>query len=164
MDSLLDRQVIASDDPAAGGESLPALATLISRLQRGLRRSARATMPGPALPQSQVEVLRLLHREPGLRVHEVAEGLHLAPNTTSTLVQQLIRLGYVERRVDTRDRRAARLELTAAARDRVARWRDARAAVLHHLLGSLSPSDRELLQAAMPALDRLADQLEAWLP
>jgi DNA-binding MarR family transcriptional regulator len=124
----------------------------------------RESLPEPALPHSQVEVLRLLQRTPGLRVREVATALGLAPNTASTLIQQLLRLGYIERHVDARDRRAARLELTEAARNRLERWRDTRELVLAHTLAALPVADREQLLAALPALGRLAALLEAPAP
>ncbi|HXT35120.1 MAG TPA: MarR family winged helix-turn-helix transcriptional regulator [Chloroflexota bacterium] len=135
-------------------------AALLSRLQRGLRRGVRAHFPLPTLPQSQVEVLRLLDRSPGLPVHQVAAALRLAPNTTSTVVQQLVRQGYVARRVDRDDRRVARLHLTEAAGQRLARWSDARTTVLAEALGGLSEGDRDRVRAALPVLERLAELLE----
>jgi DNA-binding MarR family transcriptional regulator len=137
------------------------LGALVGRLQRGLRRRARAALPDPALPQSQVEVIRLLHQEPGLRVQELATALGLAPNTASTLVQALVRQGLVERTIDPDDRRVARLELTEAARRRLARWRDVRAQVLGQALALLPEHDRAAIEGALPALTRLAALLEA---
>ena len=154
-------------DPAASEadtEGARVLAALLARVQRTLRRRVREMMPGPALPPSHVEVLRLLQRQPGLRVHEVAATLRLAPNTTSTIVQHLVRLGYVARCVDERDRRVARLELTAAAHSRMDLWCDTRAATLAQALDALAAPDREVVEAALPALARLADLLEAPRP
>jgi DNA-binding MarR family transcriptional regulator len=133
---------------AVDSTSAAEFAALLGRLQRGLRRRARAALPGPALPQSHVVVLRLLAARPDLRVQEVATALNLAPNTTSTLVQQLMRLGYVERTVDDRDRRVARLALTGAAGERMAHWRDARTVALGAAFAALDDADRAKLQAA----------------
>ena len=137
-----------------------ALSALLSRLQRGLRRRVRARFPLPSLPQSQIEALRLLDRSPGLPVYQVAAALHLAPNTTSTVVRQLVRQGYVTREVDRQDRRVARLTLTAAAHQPMARWSDERTAALAEALGGLSEGDRDRVRAALPALERLAAGLE----
>jgi DNA-binding MarR family transcriptional regulator len=157
---IVSRIPTAIPEQPALPADLRALSTLIGRLHRGLRWRVRAAMPVPALPQSQVDVLRLLHEQPGLRVQQVAATLRLAPNTTSTLVQQLMRQGYIERHVDAADRRGAVLELTPAAYERLAAWRDTRAAVLGRVLESLSPAERERLAAALPSLIRLADLLE----
>jgi DNA-binding MarR family transcriptional regulator len=157
---ILSQSPAAVQEHAAPAVEIRLLAALIGRLQRGLRRCVRAAMPVPALPQSQVDVLRLLHEQPGLRVQQVATTLRLAPNTTSTLVQQLMRQGYLARHTDSHDRRGAILELTPAAYERLAAWRDTRTAVLGGVLDSLSPAERECLAAALPALTRLADLLE----
>ena len=164
MDVIRSSPVAAPAAGEADPEAARVLAALLARVQRSLRRRAREMMPGPALPQSHVEVLRLLQRQPRLRVQEVAATLCLAPNTTSTIVQHLVRLGYVARSVDERDRRMARLELTAAAHTRMDLWRDTRAATLAEALGALAAPDREAVEAALPALTRLADVLEAPRP
>ena len=164
MDVTRSSPVAAPAASEADTEGARVLAALLARVQRSLRRRVREMMPGPALPQSHVEVLRLLQRQPGLRVHEVAATLRLAPNTTSTVVQHLIRLGYVTRSVDEQDRRVARLELTAAAHTRMDLWRDTRAATLAQALGALAGPDRAVVEAALPALSRLADLLEAPRP
>ena len=161
MDVIRASPAVAAADSEADAEGARVLAALLARVQRSLRRRVREMMPAPALPQSHVEVLRLLLREPHLRVHEVAATLCLAPNTTSTIVQHLVRLGYVARSVDEQDRRVARLELTAAAHTRMDLWRDTRTATLAQALDALAVPDREVVEAALPALARLADLLEA---
>lgn len=157
---IVSRTSTALQDQTTLPAEVRSLSTLIGRLHRGLRWRVRAAMPVPALPQSQVDVLRLLLEQPGLRVQQVAAALRLAPNTTSTLVQQLMRQGYVTRRVDTADRRGAILELTPAAYERLAAWRDTRTAVLGQALAALTPGEHECLAAALPSLIRLADLLE----
>jgi len=142
-------------------EAVPVLAGLIGRLHRALRKRVRENFVAPALPQSQIEVLGLLHRTPGLRVHELSALLGLAPNTASTVLQQLLRLGYVQRQVDLEDRRSARLTLTEAARQRMARWRDTRGVVLARTLEALPSEDQQAIIAALPALARLTATLEA---
>jgi DNA-binding MarR family transcriptional regulator len=164
MELIHRSPVAASPGSEADTEGARVLAALLARVQRSLRRRVREMMPGPALPPSHVEVLRLLQRQPGLRVREVAATLRLAPNTTSTIVQHLVRLGYVARSVDERDRRVARLELTAAAHTRMDLWRDTRVVTLAEALGALAAPDREVVEAALPALARLADRLEVPRP
>jgi DNA-binding MarR family transcriptional regulator len=140
------------------------LADTVGRLHRTLRRRVHDRLPGPALPQSQVEVLRLLDQQPGLRAGDVADRLGLAPNTASTVIQQLVQLGYVARAVDTQDRRSARLTVTESARRRMDRWHDLRGAVLAQALESLAASERDSLLAALPALARLAESVEELAP
>jgi DNA-binding MarR family transcriptional regulator len=158
--SQMDVNVLRQPEAPAEHAAAHALGALISRLHRGLRRHARATMPDPALTQSHLEVLRLLKEQPGLRVQEAAASLRLAPNSASTIVQQLVRLGYVARDVDEHDRRVARLSLTEAAHERFDRWRDSRQAALAGALATLETRDSEVIEQALPALARLANALE----
>ncbi len=151
----------SSEQPVdAGSGGGPELALVLSRLHRALRRRVREALTGPALPQAQVEILRLLLREPGLRAREVAVSLGLASNTVSTLLHQLARRGYVERAVDSRDRRSARITLTAAAVARMNSWSDMRSSVLATALDSLETAEREHIVACLPVLERLACSLE----
>ena len=93
-------------------------------------------------------------------VAAAARSLHVAGNTVSTLVNQLIEAGMLHRSVDPADRRAARLTLTDAARDRLARWRAARSLLVAEAVGRLSAHDVAALEAALPALKNLVRELE----
>lgn len=132
----------------------------VHRIRRLVRQRIRAEWGSPPLPESQLEVVRLVRARPGLRVQEAADALGIAPNTVSTLLRQLDAAGLVERRGDPGDGRAIRLHLTPAARARIARWRDRREAIVAAALGELSPADRSAIEAALPALARLVQLLE----
>ena len=99
----------------------------------------------------------LLHERSGARVGEAAEVLGLVPNTVSTLVGRLVEAGLVARRPDPVDARAARLELTAAARRRIADRRDRRRQVMESVMAQLDEGDRHAIEVALPALRRLSD-------
>lgn len=131
----------------------------LGSVRRQVRRTAGPPWPAATLSGSQIELVRLVRREPGHTVNEVAEALGLAPNTVSTLVGQLTDAGLLRREPDPADRRVARLHVTAAARRRIEGWRDARAELAARALGRLDPADREVLRAAVPALSRLVDAL-----
>ena len=68
-----------------------------------IRRSGRRHAGRPEelsqLTGSQLELVRLLRRRPGISVNQVADELNLAPNTVSTLVRQLVDAGFVVRRL-----------------------------------------------------------------
>jgi DNA-binding MarR family transcriptional regulator len=130
----------------------------------GVRRAIRRSTDRPAflasLTGAQVELVRLLRRQPGLTVAEAAAELRVAPNTISTLVRQLVEAGFVERAVDSNDRRVARLNLAPAVRSKVQAWRDRRVETIEAAVGRLAPEDRERIAAAVPALGRLSRELE----
>jgi DNA-binding MarR family transcriptional regulator len=65
----------------------------------------------------------------------------------------------VRRCPDPADRRVVRLQLTDTARRRVEQWRDARIAVVTDALSGIDAADRAAIRQAIPALNRLANQL-----
>jgi DNA-binding MarR family transcriptional regulator len=151
--------------PTTGAPSLEAttaaeLAAAWGGVRRRLRRGARAVVGGEPLRGAQIELLRVVETQPGIGVGEAAAALHLAPNTVSTLVGELVALGLLERRPDPDDRRAARLELTAAAHERIRRFRDERDRLLAAALAELDAGDVAALRASLPALERLLAALE----
>ncbi|MBC6463056.1 MarR family winged helix-turn-helix transcriptional regulator, partial [Actinomadura sp. HBU206391] len=89
-----------------------------------------------------------------------ARELHLADNSVSTLVNQLIGAQMLRREIDPADRRAARLVLTPAAQRRIAEWRDRRARLVGARLDVLSGDDRAAIAAALPALRRLLAEMQ----
>ena len=136
------------------------LLAVIGPLRRALRREGRRGLPGDPLPASQAELLRLVRLQPGIGVREAAQQLGVAANTVSTLVNQLVAAGLLSRGRDPVDGRAARLELTADARRRVALWRDQREQALSAALHELDPGQRAALERALPALHKILEVLE----
>ncbi len=128
------------------------LADALVRIQRLVRRRLRGGLTGPRLRGAEVELLRLVEARPGVGISDAARALHLAGNSVSTLVNQLVRDGHLTRETDPADRRAARLMLTGAAEKRLAR----RTELVGRHLSQLDEADREALRAALPALRRLA--------
>ena len=151
------------DTPPADAQSVDDadhLATAVSDFRRIARRTIRADWPYDPLSPAQLDVLRTVLDNPGVGVREAAAQLRLAPNTVSTLVGTLTDAGLVRRTRDERDGRACRLQVTPAARRRLAAWRDLRARVIGAALHDLEPVDREAIARAIPALERLTWLLE----
>ncbi len=131
----------------------------VGALRRQTRRHAGRPWPIDMLAGNQVELVRLVRRQPDISVAEAAADLGFAPNTVSTLVRQLTDMGLLKRDADPADRRVARLRLTAAATRRVARWRDRRTSLAARALDELSAEDRAALAAAVPVIVRLTAAL-----
>jgi DNA-binding MarR family transcriptional regulator len=124
-----------------------------------LRYRTRAAREALGVTDSEVELLRLVRRQPGLRVQEASGELGIASNSVSTLVKQLTRAGLIERSSDPQDGRAACLRLTPEASQWLAQVGSAREAALSRALDGLDQADREVIEQATPALLRLADAL-----
>jgi DNA-binding MarR family transcriptional regulator len=132
----------------------------VGALRRGLRRATEAPWPGRQFTGAQLELLRLVRRQPGLSVREAATQLRLKPNTVSTLVKQLTEAGVMVRTRDSEDGRVARLALTADTQRWIAAWRDERVRTLAQALRGLEPEGRDALEAALAPLERLVEALD----
>jgi DNA-binding MarR family transcriptional regulator len=137
------------------------LVDALAAVRRALRRLVGRPDELARLSNAQLELVRLLRRRPGLSVTDAAEELRLAPNTVSTLVRQLTGARIVVRTVDEADRRVGRLDLRPDVRNRLSAWRDLRLDAAEAALAALPAEDRERIEAALPALARLAAEVGA---
>jgi DNA-binding MarR family transcriptional regulator len=142
--------------PRQAGALTSELAKVLGRIGRGLRYHTRAQRESLPITQSESELVRLLDRRPGIRVHDAATELGIASNSVSTLVKQLGRAGLLERTADPLDGRAACLRLTPMAAEWAARLGNAREQAIDRALATLEEDDQRLLEAAIPAMKRLA--------
>jgi DNA-binding MarR family transcriptional regulator len=136
------------------------LLAAIGAVRRIARRAVRTAVSAEALPPARSELLRLAARRPGIGVAEAAQELRLAPNSVSTMVSRLAEDGLLSRGRDAADGRSVRLTVTEAGAARIEQWRDIRAELAGRALETLPPADRHALSAAVPALTRLAAQME----
>src|SRR5690349_20481776 len=106
--------LMARQPPAARTRELAvALHDIAWLLPRTLDPEVEASFD--PLPPSELEVMRLLVRRPGLSVGEVARELGLRPSNASATIRGLLARGLLERRADKRDSRITRLAPTAKA-------------------------------------------------
>jgi len=135
------------------------LGELLDGIHRVVRRRLRQELAGPRLRGAQVELLRLVGGQPGIGVSAAARELHLAGNSVSTLVNQLVAAGLLVRRTDPADRRAVNLSVTTEAAERLVDWEARRSELLRQQVAALTEQDRAALAGAVPALRRLAENL-----
>jgi len=147
--------------PRTQAPDAASLARAVGRITRYLRYRTRPHREALGVTDSEYDLLRVLRRRPGIRVHEAACELGIASNSVSTLVKQLTRGGLIDRASDPLDGRAACLRLTARAEAELSEAAGAREAALARALHSLDDQDRAALDAALPALGRLAEALVA---
>ena len=130
-------------------------------VRRVARRAVRGSAQAEALPPARSELLRLAARRPGIGVAEAAAELRLAPNSVSTMVSKLAEDGLLSRGRDATDARSVRLTVTETGAARVEQWRDIRTDLVSRALDQLPAADRRAVAAAIPALSRLAERMEA---
>jgi DNA-binding MarR family transcriptional regulator len=154
---------VAMDSDAALAEELYAAVGLLRRHARriGGRPFGESLSDRPTAPTTaQLELIRLVRRNPDVSVADAAAELGVAPNTVSTLVRQLVGTGVLERVRDAADGRVVRLRLTPDTRRRVEAWLDRRTAVTAGALAELGPEDRAALRRALPVLVTVAGALD----
>lgn len=153
----------ASQRAAAEGPSLPdarRLTDVVIRLRRALRASIRTDYPWETLPMARVELLQVLAEHSPVRISDLAARQRLAVSTVSGLIGQMIGAGLVARGVDPADRRASVVTLTDEGREQLADWTRAHERRLDTALAALDDLDQAAVIAALPALTRLAEQLD----
>jgi DNA-binding MarR family transcriptional regulator len=141
-----------------------AVADVVSRLRRAMRRAARAQgrggLPG-GLSVAQLEFLSCVAENPGARPGQVARLLRLAPSSVATLVNGLSRGQLIERSDGLADRRTAVLRLTVTGEEIVAIWQQVNARILTVALSRLTDGSRAALAMALPALGELTGVVDA---
>jgi DNA-binding MarR family transcriptional regulator len=154
----------ANRGPARAVEQVKAeaaeLLMALGAIQRVARRAVRGAAYAEPLPPARSELLRLTARRPGISVAEAAAELRLAPNSVSTMVSKLAADGLLSRGRVAADGRSVRLTVTGKGGARIRQWRDIRAELAGRALERLAASDRAAISAAVPALTRLAEQME----
>jgi DNA-binding MarR family transcriptional regulator len=155
--------VTSTDLPVTSARTAKEVVAITAALRRVYRRRLRDLIPGPRLRGAQLELLQHVEAEPGTGVAAAARALHLAGNSVSTLVNQLVEEGLLRREIDPADRRAARLLLTGRAQARLTEWRSARGRLIAVALERMPSVDQEALAAALPAFRRLIQELEETL-
>ncbi len=133
------------------------LRVVVGRLSRRLRSTPAAREAG--LTPSKSSVLLSVVRSGSLRLSALAEVEAINPTMLSRIVAGLVDTGLLERTSDPEDRRAAWVNATAEGRQLAERIRRERTDAVNSALRKLSNDDRRLIEAGLPALEALGEQL-----
>lgn len=139
--------------PAA--EVAPRLRLAIMRLARRLRQQTE----GPVSP-SQISALHTIERLEPVTLGALAAAERVQPPTVTRVVAALEDNGFVVRIVDETDRRIARVRLTAEGRKLIERGRSRRTAYLAARLRRFSPAELDVIERALPLIERLVEDDE----
>jgi DNA-binding MarR family transcriptional regulator len=139
-------------------------AELVARLRGVIPRLARQfneTSTGADLTPTQYSVLALVRINGPLGLAELTELEGLNPTMLSRIVKVLDERGLIRRLPDPNDMRAARVEVTPAGEQVHDQVRGQRTQVLSEWLERLPPETADLLLAAVPALEALAEAVKS---
>ena len=99
-----------------------------------------------------------------MRLPELAESEGINPTMLSRVIAELVEPGLLERVNDEGDRRTVWVNCTQPGKRLAERIRRERTDAVSLALGGLSDDDQELIGRALPALERMAEQLEGGRP
>jgi DNA-binding MarR family transcriptional regulator len=138
---------------SGGGEQEP-LSEIFWGVARQLRQLSRQTLAPWDMAPSHSRALGVLLDHGVMRLSELSDHLHIAPRSTTEVVDGLQDRGLIERRPDPNDRRATLVALTGQG-DRVGTAiRGARAAEAEAFFGVLDRVDRLELARLLGQLRR----------
>lgn len=126
------------------------LRLVIARLHRQLRQQDQSGL-SPSLATS----LATISREGEITLGALAAQEQITPPTVTRIVERLVDLGLVSRRVDDDDRRVVKVRLTAAGRRRLDVSRTRRIAWLTARLNELEGDDLAHLRDGLEVLESL---------
>ncbi|MDH6137232.1 DNA-binding MarR family transcriptional regulator [Kitasatospora sp. MAA4] len=148
-----------------GADGAAELADALTRAMKRIRRRTMDRLEPYGITPAQGRALRVLahaqgHGTPGraIRLSELAERLHIAPRSATTVVDALEQAGLVERVPDPADRRAVGLLLTADGHGAMERLAQVRQEVAEDYFSGTDPADLAVMlrvlrsvEAAQPA-------------
>ncbi|HJS93220.1 MAG TPA: MarR family transcriptional regulator [Solirubrobacteraceae bacterium] len=136
-----------------------------ARLRMAIGKLSRRLRPAPAavaagLTPTQISLLLNVARQGPIRLSDLAAAEAINPTQLSRSVAHLVDIGAVQRASDQGDRRAAWVKPTAAGRRLAEKIRRERTDALNVALADLAPDERRRIEAAVPALEHLAEILK----
>ena len=135
---IQDRDTAAGPD-SAGDESL---SEAFWDVARRLREMSQETLAPWDITPAHLRALRTLKRRGTMRLSELSDHLHIAPRSTTEVVDALESRGLVRRLADPGDRRATLVEVTEQGAGLLETIRAARGTEAERVFGRLSPADR----------------------
>ena len=129
-----------------------ALAEAFWAVARQLRERSQETLAPWDITPAHLRALRTLRRHGTMRLSELSDHLHIAPRSTTEVVDALEARDLVRRRADPGDRRATLVEVTERGTDVLAAIRDTRGTEAVRVFGRLSPPDRAELARMLTQL------------
>jgi DNA-binding MarR family transcriptional regulator len=132
-----------------------ALRLAVARLARRVRQEG--TSAGDDLTASRLAALTTIEALGSVTLGELAAIEQVQPPSMTRIVARLEEGGLVERQVDGNDRRIVRVRVTPVGKRLLVQTRTKRDEFLARRVARLTEDERELLERAIPLLEKLQD-------
>ena len=140
------------DDATTDQAADDALSEAFWAVARQLRERSQETLAPWDITPAALRALRTLRRHGTMRLSELSDHLHIAPRSTTEVVDALQAGDLVRRLADPGDRRATLVEVTEHGADVLAAIRETRGAEAGRVFGRLDPADRAELARILTLL------------
>lgn len=130
------------------------LPILLRRAWFGLNQTFRRQIAEAGLTPGQFTALRTLIERGDLTQRELTEVMSSDPNTIASLLSRMEKLGWIRRETHERDRRANRLQVTAAGKRKLTAAKPTALDLQARVLSVLTEAEREKFLAS---LEKVAD-------
>ncbi len=119
----------------------------ISRL---LRKSMSKKAPGACqMNHLQMHGMLVVAEHPDITMKELADLLHISSPSATSFVDRLVKLSWLERVADTKNRKLVHLRMLPAGKDALAQAVKEHSAVMHGLFSLLSQGDQEQFEKVL---------------
>jgi DNA-binding MarR family transcriptional regulator len=135
------------------GQDIAKLRVVVGRLHRRLAQRASGE-----LTFAQVSALVTVEKQGPIRLGELAAREKVAAPSMTRTAASLLTLGLIERTPDPEDGRSFHIVIAEAGRDLLDHVRSERTAMLAERVARLTPAEVGVLMAALPVLERLAEE------
>jgi len=140
------------DDATTDQAADDALSEAFWAVARQLRERSQETLAPWDITPAALRALRTLRQHGTMRLSELSDHLHIAPRSTTEVVDALQAGDLVRRLADPGDRRATLVEVTEHGADVLAAIRETRGAEAGRVFGRLGPADRAELARILTLL------------
>lgn len=129
-----------------------------------LAHARKAVAQQGELTPTRLTALAVVHNAGPMRMGNLASRLGIQVSTMSRIVDVLVASGWAQRRPDKADHRACVIAVTDAGAGLINAVRRSNETRLAECISRLDPGDLAALQAALPVLESLAQQVTGRAP
>lgn len=132
-----------SDSPAR-------IIQLWMEISRLLRKSMSKRDPHAChMNQLQMHGMLVVAEHPDITMKELADSLHISSPSATSFVDRLVKLSWIERAADMKNRKLVHLRMLPAGKEALDQAKKEHSAVMHGLFSLLSQADQEQFERVL---------------
>ena len=130
----------------------------IFKLTRVLRTREPHGVKNPDLTILQIHTLIFVSKNQPIPMHEIAESFQITKPTATSLIDALMKLGYVSRVEDKEDRRVTRIKLSKKGEEFLQKNMSKTNSKINNILNYLTPADKKSLKRIINTINKRLEE------